>query len=86
MKRKHTTLAIPEIENAMAHFKPRFGNDQDIGIIQQYGKIKKLLSDIDASAMRLLQIKKEESKMTARMKEVSQKEKQLLSMLERRVI
>lgn len=83
-KKTHTTPALPEIEESMAHFKPRFGNDQDISIIEQYGKIKKLLSDIDASGMRLLQIKREESKMTARMKEIERKERQLLAMLKMR--
>ncbi len=85
-KKTHNTPSHPKVEELMAHFVPRFGNDQDIRIIEEYGKIKKLLSDIDASAMRLAQIKKEESKLTSKMKQIQTKEKHLFYMLNNRIL
>jgi len=83
VKKIYTSKLHPKIEAIMEHFRPRFGNDEDIHVLEQYTKIKKLLAELDTSELRRLQLKKLESQMTSKMKEVHMKEKNLYHSLKK---
>lgn len=80
----YNTRADEKLEKLMEHFRPRFGNDEDIAILNTYTSIKKMLGDVNASEMRQLELKKLESSMTKKMKEVRMKEKGLIYSITKR--
>lgn len=86
MRKQYLSKLHPKIESIMEHFVPRFGNDEDISILETYTKIKKLLAEIDSAELRKLQIKKLEAQMTGKMKEVHLKEKNLYHQLKKRIV
>lgn len=76
--------AHPKIEAEMAHFKARFANDEDINIINKYGKLKQKISEVNESEFRRLQLAKLEAQMTSKMKEIRVDERNLFYMIQKR--
>lgn len=80
----YTSKCNMRIEVGMAHFKPRFANDEDIEILKNYGKLKKKIAEIDATAFRKLQLEKLEARMTSKMKEIQYDERNLWNAIKNR--
>ena len=81
---KYHSKANDRIEAGMAHFKARFGNDEDIRIIKEYGRIKKMIEEIDATSYRKLELERLENKMTDKMKSIREREAALWKSLKKR--
>lgn len=74
----------PKIETLLATNSLQVGNIEDIDIATRYSEIQKLLLTIDVSHYRTLQKNKAYSEMTASMKKVLMKEKNLYYQLRKR--
>lgn len=76
----------PSLEKVMRGFRPIFGLEEDKHIVKRYGKIIKLLGEIDSVAMRKLIREGKSEQMSSKMKEVRDMEKQLVKSVNERNI
>lgn len=76
--------ASTEVETAMSHFKPRFGNENDLRIINSYGEIKKLLTLASEDGERYVKMREITRSQKKREEEIKQKERGLLWQIEHR--
>lgn len=78
--------ASPDIEEAMANFKPRFGSVEDINIVNTWGEIKNTLTLMAGDDARRLEMKRITKNNSKRMEEIRRKEKNLLYQLQNRKV
>lgn len=84
-KIRHDIPLPPDVEQAMVGFKPRFGSDTDIAIINALGDIKNLLTLEEGARSRRSELNKIEKESPVRRKAIDKSQAQILWLLKERV-
>lgn len=86
IKINHNLKASLKIEELMKTFTPRFGNNNDINIVKEYGDIKKILSLWERRELRREELKEITRNNQAEKKTIAKKEKRILWLFKQRLI
>lgn len=70
--------------HALKGYVPEMGNLDDINIVKKLGLLKKKLNTIDSERFREIEKSKDLKKLTSKMKEIQNDEKQLIYQITRR--
>jgi len=73
-----TVKASPELQEAIAHFKPRFGNDDDTAIVRAYQEIIHERSSLSMNAVHLAELEEGIKSSRKRIQDLMREEKNLI--------
>lgn len=79
-------MAMTTIDDLIKNFRPRFGNDTDIGIAKSYAKVLKLRREISEHKKKVNMLSRAVAHKSAKEKELDALERRLTRELEHRAI